>query len=820
MLEGFLVSAIVAVALGAAGQVDPLDRAAQHPLVSDKPCPDFFAGALLGNGGLGAVVTTRPDAVVVHFGHNNVWDIRIAEDNKDKIGTFREVFEKVSAIPADAPSLESDPWYADYSKMAHANYDKPYPRPYPCGSLVLGFDRRKVELLGHRLDIATGLCVVRLLVDGAPAELRVFVDMSADRLWLRLTDEQGNAIANCFERVRLLPDPAAPSDIPPFEPLEVKTPGVLSFRQVLPRNEPVEGRPGAPDAKDRAFRLSVRVNGRIEPKERLTWEGNPEVMGPLERGFASEEPFAAVAQLDEGLASAVGAEVVDPPSPTPESFDTALSGTSEVWRAYWARSGVALDDPLLESVWYWNHYFLNCSAKAGVNCPGLFANWSYRKIGTAWHGDYHMNYNTQQAFWLPFSSNRVEKNLPYVELIERLLPLSRKWASEYYGLRGAYFPHSAYPVEMTMSPYPVPTWGWEICETPWAVQGLWWHYLYTMDEDFLRQRAFEPIRDAVLFLVDYMKRPEARGARWGDDCYHIFPTVPPELYGLKPGFKYNNDCLVDLALTKFVMKAYLEATRVLGVEDGEAATIADVRDILAHVPAYPTAESSRGKIFVSVPGEHAEVVYNTPNSLMTVFPGEDHGLHSAADVREVLANTYKNLQNEGGNDLVFMNLQAARIGMLDLDRFKRQIEYCLLPDGACTDLALQVHGRYNDTTAFDFMAPMGIWFENFGLPVVINECLMQSYDGTVSLFPNWPKDRPAAFHTLRAAGAFLVSASCAGGKVDEVEIVSEAGSKLRVALPWKGARVVRATGTQDFGDEVLELATSKGETIRLLPREE
>jgi hypothetical protein len=223
---------------------------------------------------------------------------------------------------------------------------------------------------------------------------------------------------------------------------------------------------------------------------------------------------------------------------------------------------------------------------------------------------------------------------------------------------------------------------------------------------------------------------------------------------------------------------------------------------------------------VSVPGEHAEVVYNTPNSLMTVFPGEDHGLHSAADVREVLANTYKNLQNEGGNDLVFMNLQAARIGMLDLDRFKRQIEYCLLPDGACTDLALQVHGRYNDTTAFDFMAPMGIWFENFGLPVVINECLMQSYDGTVSLFPNWPKDRPAAFHTLRAAGAFLVSASCAGGKVDEVEIVSEAGSKLRVALPWKGARVVRATGTQDFGDEVLELATSKGETIRLLPREE
>ncbi len=80
------------------------------------------------------------------------------------------------------------------------------------------------------------------------------------------------------------------------------------------------------------------------------------------------------------------------------------------------------------------------------------------------------------------------------------------------GLRGAYFPHSAYPVEMNIMPYPVPTWGWEICETPWTVQSLWWHYLYTMDRAFLEQRAFGPIREAVLFLVDYMRRPDrARG---------------------------------------------------------------------------------------------------------------------------------------------------------------------------------------------------------------------------------------------------------------------------------------------------------------------
>jgi hypothetical protein len=801
-----------------APNVDPVERAGRHPIVRGRPAPDFFEGALLGNGGMGAVVTTRPDAVVVRFGHNNVWDIRIAENNKDKIGTFHEIFEKVKAIPSDAPSLESDLWYAGYMKMTRENYDKPYPRPFPCGSFLLGFDRRNVELLGYRLDIATGLCVVKLLVNGTPAQLQMFVDMDKDRLWVRLVNAEGNPIPNCFERVRLIPDPDTPKNIPHCQTPESAGGDMLSFRQVLPFNEPLNGAPGEPSPKDRAFRLSVRVAGSLEVRERLNWEGLRQRMGDLERGFASREPFVACVQLDEGLASDIATSAGEVPQATTDLFAASSKATQQVWCDYWNRSGVALDDEFLERVWYWNHYFFNCAAKSGVNCPGLFANWSYRDIGTAWHGDYHMNYNTEQPFWLPFSSNRVEKNLPYVELVERLLPLSQKSAREYYGLRGAYFPHSAYPVEMTMSPYPVPTWGWEICETPWAVQGLWWHYLYTMDKDFLRQRAFDPIRDAVLFLVDYMKRPEAHGDQWGDDKYHVFPTVPPELYGLKPGFKYNNDCLVDLTLIKFVMKAYLEATRVLGVESGEAETIRDVRDILDHFPEYPTAESKHGKVFVSVPGEHSEVVFNVPNNLMTVFPGEDHGLHSPKDVFEILVNSFRNQQNEGGNDLVFLNLQAARLGLLDLERFKRQVDYCTLQNGTCADMALQVHGRYDDTTPFDFMRPMGIWFENFSLPVVINECLMQSYNGTIRLFPNWPTDKRAAFSTLRAVGAFLVSASCVNGQVERVEILSEAGSALRILNPWKdGARVIGPSGEKTIKDESIELPTSRGETIRLLP---
>jgi alpha-L-fucosidase 2 len=535
-----------------------------HPLASDRPAPDFFEGPLLGNGAMGVVVTTRPDGVMLYFGHNNVWDIRIAENNKEKIGTFKEVFKRVKAIPDTLALLTQDPWYNEYSNMAAENYGKPYPRPFPCGSVLLGFDRRNAEMIGHRLDISSGLCEVFLLTkDQKKLTLQIFTDMTKDQLWMRLIDQQGNPCENIFDRVRVMPDPSTPNEFPKTKKEEDLANGLLSFRQILPYSEPEKYDPAKGDPKDKAFRLVVAINTVLEKQSRINWDGNKEDMSALEAGVQKEAGFVGCITLSEGLNKDIATDM--PKQETPETADLMLSlqNNQTIWKDYWNKSGVKLADQFLERMWYHNLYFLNCATKDGATTPGLFANWSYDKIGTAWHGDYHMNYNTQQPFWVTFSSNHLEKNLPYVNLVESLMPVSKRWAKEYYELPGAYFPHSAYPVDMTMNAYPVPTWGWEIAETPWAVQGLWWHYLYSGDIGFLKNRAWEPMKLAVEFLVAYMKRPEASGPQWKDDKFHIFPTVPPELYGLRPGFKYNYDCNADLSLTKFIFKAFIEASKVL-----------------------------------------------------------------------------------------------------------------------------------------------------------------------------------------------------------------------------------------------------------------
>jgi len=323
----------------------------------------------------------------------------------------------------------------------------------------------------------------------------------------------------------------------------------------------------------------------------------------------------------------------------------------------------------------------------------------------------------------------------------------------------------------------------------------------------------------VAFLNAYMRRPDAHGSQWKDAKFHIYPTVVPELHGLRPDPRFCADCLVDLTLTKFVFKAYLDACGRLGVEQQESALMRDVREILDHFPAYPTAPSERGTVFVSVAGESPEQVYNTPNPLMAVFPGEEIGLHSPPELLRIAVNTWHNHRNEGGNELVFLNLQGARLGLLDLERLKRQVNYCLMPNGTCTDMVLQSGGRYADDTNYAFMARMGIWFENFSLPVVINECLMQSYTGQIRLFPNWNLDRGATFQDLRAVGAFLVSARCGGGRVVWVRVRAEAGGRLRVINPWPGD-VEAACGNKVYvlKGPLLELDMKAGEQIRFRPR--
>ncbi len=819
--RGFLGAAALAgvAPQGSTETLDAVRIARRHRILRELPTPNFFEGMLLGNGDIGVCVTLRPDALGLHIGKEDSWDIRVSEDHYQHVLHFRDLLELWRRAGEEArrrgrPDMlhleTSIDFFREYTNKVRSSYAKPWPRPWPCGIVWIHWDSRMVRLVRQVLDISDGTLTIELTHDDLRGKTRRF------RVLCFVNQRTGHISVSTgepapFLSVAYYPNVDREAQLPAPELNARHGDGFAEFDcyQRFPAIAPANAVPDPPPSEnDRSFALCGRLSG--------AWRVEAPGAGPPRVFLASQAPQPF--RLDVTLFTT--RDTPDNVAHAPrEAARLAAIPVAELrrdsgrwWRDFWSRSAVEFADRELERIWYHNQYWLACCLREGKVAPGLFGNWTSGRIGTAWHGDYHMNYNTQQVFWGVFSSNHVEQHLPYVELCENLLPIAEAFAREKFSLPGAFFPHSAYPVPSRTIAYPVPPWGYEVCETPWTVQSLWWHYLYTLDENFLR-RVYPMLRAAARFLAAYVTK--------GDDGrYHIIPTVSPENWGFTVDFRLNRDCIMDLALARFLFKAAAEAARILATDSAERKRWLEIE---AQLAPYPQGKGPFGEVWLDVVDAPLEYVYNVPVTLAPVFPGEQVGLDIGREQLEIARRTARTVRLEGGNDLVFQPLIRARLGMLDLEWFKREVAYCLLPNGVAQDRVRQIGGRYRDTTDFDFMMRMGIWTENLSLPAVLNECLLQSYAGVIRLFPNTLKLGRARFRHLRAAGAFLVSAAWDGKRVHDVEILSEKGAVARVVNPWPGASVTVTTAPagpavaarEDGG--VIEFPTVAGASYHLRP---
>jgi alpha-L-fucosidase 2 len=725
---------------------------------------------------------------------------------------------------AESLSVESVDFFREYGERVGASYSKRWPRPWPCGAVWLKWDPRWVEPVSYTLNPSNGLFTVDLKIKTLTArertaKLAAFVDRESGHISVEseaipelsviYSPEIDGFHAGPFDAGHI---EAHPDQLPrPTLKHEVGSDAAhFSCFQYFPAIGPSKEHPNPPRSdKDRNFGLYGRISGdwtpsHIESSGSLLFSAKSETLVRLDitvatprdlllRRLEAERPREAPASWitisqthaysEEELDTAAFAErSVSTNSKIP--FQELQQRSQQQWREFWSASAVTFEDKTLERIWYHNQYFLACCLRKHRTAPGLFANWSAGDIGSAWHSDYHLDYNCQQVYWGVFSSNHVDMHQPYLELVENLLPMSERTAREGFNLPGAFFPLSAYPVPSQIVPYPVPPWGYQICMTPWAVQSLWWQYLYTQDLEYLK-RVYPTIRAAARFLAAFVTKEE-------DGRYHIFPSISSENWGCTVDFKLNKDCILDLALTRFVLDAMVTASTILGQDEQERRRWKEISDNLA---PYPGSQGPHGAVWLDIVNAPAEHIYNVPITLAPVLPGEQVGIDKGVEFLEIATRTAQTIRLEGGNDLVSQPLIRARLGMLDFAWFKGQIEYCMLPDGASNDRVRQSGGRYSLSTDFDFMMRMGLWCENFAVPMVLNECMMQSYTGTIRLFPNVISLEAARFDNLRAVGAFLVSAAFDGKSVTRFEVLSERGAPLRFISPWKQKpiRVVRSS---------------------------
>ena len=843
--------------------LDAFSIAHTHTLVRDVPTPNFFEGMLLGNGDVGVCVVVRPDALGLHIGKNDCWDTRMSEEVEEHVLPFSQLLELWARASDEAKRLgkpdmlfleDNIDFFRDYTQKTEASYLRPWPRPWPCGTIWLHWDPRWVRPRTHALDPANGLFTLELNCakpggTSRNCHLVCFVDWSTGLISGSTNAPVPFSTLSYYPKIDEEHPLSAGADsskhetnaLPPPE-LEARSGSGFTYFscfQYFPALGPTEKVPNPPRSdKDRNFALHARVAGAwsVEPgtpAKEVSLKSQAEQ--PLRLDIKLATPREILLERLQHAAASRGERnpwilIPQDHAFSEQDLDTRSYARGEVeriavvpleqirndsdshWREFWSRSAVELDDKELERIWYHNQYFLACCLRAGRTAPGLFGNWSTHDLGTSWHGDYHLDYNCQQVYWGVFSSNHVEQHLPYVELCQNLLEMCEKFTQDKFELPGACFPLTAVPVPSQSVFIPSPPFPYQLSNTPWTVQSLWWQYLYTQDSDYLR-RVYPILLAAARFVAAYSKRGE--GGK-----FHIIPTVSPENWGFTVDFRLNKDCILDLALTRFLLDAVIESSTVLETDAEERRHWREIRD---HLAPYPTGQSPYGEVWLDTRDAPLETVYNVPVTLGPVFPAEQVGIGRGLDQMDIARRTALTVRLEGGNDLVFQPLIRARLGILDLDWFKREVRYCILPNGVANDRVRQVRGRYDDSADFDFMMRMGIWTENFSLPAVLNESMMQSYTGVIHLFPNTRNLGPARFHNLRAAGAFLVSADYDGKSLTRLSILSEKGRTARVVGPWSSQRI-RTKRLSDGGEvsvrtenDVFVFDTQPGERYRIEP---
>ncbi len=121
-----------------------------------------------------------------------------------------------------------------------------------------------------------------------------------------------------------------------------------------------------------------------------------------------------------------------------------------------------------------------------------------------------------------------------------------------------------------------------------------------------------------------------------DGKYHIVPSASPENWGCTVDFRLNKDCIMDLALTEFLLDAIVGASEILGVDAGERNKWIEVRRNLA---PYPKAQGPYGEVWLDVLNAPPEHVYNVPVTLAPVPPGEQVGVDRGAESMEIAMRT-------------------------------------------------------------------------------------------------------------------------------------------------------------------------------------
>lgn len=767
-----------------------------------RPAQAWTEALPLGNGRLGAMAWFGTINDRIDLNEDTLWS---------GYPTRAEAVDPVGALARARAALSSDDYAAAQAGIEN-DFTSHHSQAYmPLGAMEIHFAHTgETKDYERSLNLRTGVAECHYRVNGGWFCRQLFVSHPAQGLFYRLSAPEGalscTVTLSSLLRATLRAEdgalimegrapwhnrarfPGDPQETCYFEEPERRGMGFLARCEVAVKGGKVSLLDGVfhiEGAQEAVIRLFARTSYAGPFRHPFTQGADYEGACRCEASKARQTPYEALLAAHEADFSALMDRVrfalakKDDDRPT----DERLMAFQE--------SG---DDPALyELIFNFGRYLMISASRPGTMAMNLQGIWN-DQLSPPWNANYTININTQMNYWPAETCALSEMAEPLFRLMENLRESGAQTARDFYGARGSVTHHNtdawamSNPVGNRLEGCGV--WAYWQMSFGWLCRHLYEHYLFTLDKDFLAEKAFPCLKAAARFYLDQLTEVEGELA--------ISPATSPENSFLIGGERRSvaRAAAMSDAIVREVMDEVRAACAELNRDD----------EILGEIDAvYPRLR----KPHIGADGrlmewdreyEETDPHHRHTSHLYALHPGHmispDRTPELAAACRETL-----NARGDGGTgwSLGWKINFWARLN--DGDRALKLLKNQLRFVPSQTEERYHQGGTY--LNLFDAHPPFQI-DGNFGATAGVQEMLMRSEADRLTLLPALPSQwRTGEITGLRAMYCMGVSVWFADGRLKRAVIEAEKDPPRPVSVVVAGQtrRIIDRAGRYEIEGE-------------------